>query len=76
MRRSSEDATLLCHLSILLLETFAQSLGTLQELIHTTHDTALLFAQQALAREVVDTIGEAALYEVRVHLSMVSLNDD
>lgn len=58
----------LCHSSILLLESFAQSLRALEELVNTSHYTALLLGKQRFGREVIDAIVEAALDEVRVHL--------
>jgi hypothetical protein len=79
---SAREAALLCHGGVLLLETLAESLGALEELVDAAHDAALLLGEKRLGGEVGDAVGEAALDEVRVHLnqakkiSFVESNED
>ena len=57
------------HGGILLLEALVQALGALQELVHAAEGAALLAGDQGLGGEVVDTVIEAALDELGVHLN-------
>lgn len=67
-RLPSRQATLLRHRGVLLLESLAEPLGALEELVDAAHDAALLLGEEGLGAEVIDAVGEAALDKVRVHL--------
>merc|ERR1712113_408087 len=68
---SAGQAALLCHGSVLLLETLAKSLRALEELVDAAHNAALLLGEERLGGEVGDAVGEAALDEVGVHVHEV-----
>jgi len=50
------------------LEALTKSLRALEELVDAAHDAALLLGEERLGGEVGNTVGEAALDKVRVHL--------
>jgi hypothetical protein len=56
------------HCGILLLEALVQPGGALEVLVDTAHDASLLAVDEGLSGEVVDTIIEAALDHLGVHL--------
>lgn len=67
-RLPSGQLSTLHHGGVLLLESFVQPGGSLQELVNATHDTALLAGNEGLSGEVVDAVVEASLNELGVHL--------
>ena len=60
--------SLLHKSSVLFLESLADSLGVLEELLGALLETRLLSGRQSLGGEVVDTVSEASLDERRVEL--------
>ena len=56
------------HGRILLLEALVQPGGALEVLVNTAHDASLLAVDERLGGEVVDTVIEAALDHLGVHL--------
>lgn len=69
---SQTHASLLCHLSILLLEALTQALRALEELVDAAHHATFFLTGQALGCEVGNAIIEASLDKVRVHLILRS----
>jgi len=56
------------HGSVLLLESLVQSGGALEVLVDTAHDASLLTVDERLGGEVIDTVIEATLNHLGVHL--------
>lgn len=56
------------HSSVLLLEPFVEAGRTLEVLVDAAHDAGLLTVDEGLGGEVVDTVVEAALNHLGVHL--------
>lgn len=67
-RLPSGQLSTLHHSGVLLLESFVQPAGSLQELVNATHNTSLLAGDEGLGGEVVDAVVEASLNELGVHL--------
>lgn len=64
---ASHRATL-HHCGVLLLEALVQPGGALEVLVNTAHDASLLAVDEGLGGEVIDTVIEAALDHLGVHL--------
>lgn len=64
------------HGSVLLLEALVQPGGALEVLVNTTHDASLLAVDERLGGEVIDTVIEAALDHLGVHLEERMLDLD
>lgn len=60
--------TALHHCGVLLLEALVQPGGALQVLVDTAHDASLFAVDEGLGGEIVDTVIEAALDHLGVHL--------
>lgn len=56
------------HGGILFLEALIQSRGALEVLVDTAQDTALFTVDERLGGEVIDTVIEASLDHLGVHL--------
>lgn len=64
------------HLSLLFLESLADSLTTRHELLYTSRNTASLALNQRFGGEVIDAGIEAVRYEVGEHLLRWIVSDD
>jgi hypothetical protein len=62
------------HCGILFLEALVQAGGALEVLVDAAHDASLLTVDQRLGGEVVDTVIEAALDHLGVHLKETKLD--
>jgi hypothetical protein len=62
------------HGSVLLLEALVQPGGALEVLVDTAHDASLLAVNEGLGGEVIDTVIEAALDHLGVHLKEGTLD--
>lgn len=67
-RNISTLTALLHHGGVLFLEPLVQAGGTLQLLVDTAQDTLLFTVDEGLGGEIVDTVIEAALNHLGVHL--------
>lgn len=65
----------LCHGGILLLESLLEASGALQILINAAHDAGLFTVDERLGGEVIDTVVEAALDHLGVHLERDKMLD-
>lgn len=72
---ASHGATL-HHCGVLLLEALVQAGGALEVLVNTAHDAGLLAVDERFGGEVVDTVIEAALDHLGVHLKERMLDLD
>lgn len=72
---ASHGATL-HHGGVLLLEALVQPGGALEVLVNTAHNASLLAVDEGLGGEVVDTVIEAALNHLGVHLKERMLDLD
>lgn len=72
---ASHGATL-HNCGVLLLEALVQAGGALEVLVNTAHDAGLLAVDERLGGEVVDTVIEAALDHLGVHLKERMLDLD
>ena len=62
------------HGGILLLEALVQPGGALEVLVDTAHDASLFAVNEGLGGEVIDTVIEAALDHLGVHLRAGTLD--
>lgn len=62
------------HGSVLLLESLVETGRALEVLVDATHDAGLLAVDEGLGGEVVDTVVEAALDHLGVHLEATLLD--
>lgn len=72
----SSLAALLHHSGILFLEALVQAGGSLELFVDAAQDTLLFAVDEGLGGEIVDTVVEAALDHLRVHLWYVRYGNE